>query len=54
MAHIGDKQHFWVYMGTDGKGEYSYCDRCGKYRYKGKIIAKSVFLKRWNAGKIKI
>ena len=56
MVHIGKKQHFWVYMGWDEElqVEYSFCDRCGKYRAKGVIIPKKQFLERHNAGKVEI
>jgi hypothetical protein len=56
MTVIGAKQHFWTYQGydVDTGGEYSHCDRCDKYRLNGKPISKSAFLKRWEAGKVKI
>jgi len=56
MVKIGPKDHFWTYMGwdTELKVEYSYCDRCKKYRSDGKSIGKKEYLKRVEAGKVEI
>ena len=56
MVKIGPKDHFWTYMGwdTELKVEYSYCDRCKKYRSAGKSISRREYLKRVEAGKVEI
>lgn len=39
---IGTKQHFWTYQGADKDGnEYSNCERCGKWRKNGIVVAKN-------------
>lgn len=41
---IGPKEHFWCHVGYDAQGiEYSYCDRCKKYRRGETIIGKREF-----------
>jgi len=56
MVQQQPNQHAWGYMGWDEelKGEWVFCDRCGKYKINGEYKPRKLYLERLDTGKVVI